>query len=387
MQLNSTYHKATKAIPYEVVFNRKPNYKRAPMGMRQVTENDVQDQEIDDELDDSLVHESRDQLAMAERVGLQLTAPEASEDPDYHEAVTHRIIDESNRMFAEEEAARAREEHRSATTDPSTPPNRRPEEGFPVNPDLLSPHLDRLRLAQQDSDEPHELDSTPTTRLRQQVLINQKHANERSQRQYGKQRQTTTFELGDQVSVAVPALDRASTDDKRLFGRVIEVHEDYNSYQIVTKHGILDRNYPISELNRLPDHIDIEIPNPPPTVKVSLHYCAAQESTTERIPVHCNCRDRKTWCSTRRCACVKAEAKCSIACHGGTNQDNTPDCPNISTMAMRTQRGHRTRDEESRMKETKRQRRDRSGQWIASKGNELVENGGNSRRGTKGGSK
>ena len=32
LQLNSTYHKAIKAIPYEVVYNRKPNYKRTPIG-------------------------------------------------------------------------------------------------------------------------------------------------------------------------------------------------------------------------------------------------------------------------------------------------------------------------------------------------------------------
>lgn len=383
MQLNSTYHKATKAISYEVVFNRKPNYKRAAIGMRQIDADEIEDQEIDDEMDDSLIHESRDQLTMEQRVELQLVAPECADDPDYQEAITHRIIDDSNRMLAEADAARAGEEQRSDMLGPSTPPNRRPEEGFPVDPDLLSPQLDRLRLAQQDPpQEPQELDSTPTTRLRQQVQINQKHANERSQRQYGKQRQTTTFELGDQVSVAVPALDRASTDDKRLFGRVIGVHEDYNSYQIVTKYGILDRNYPISELNPLPSHIDIGIPNPPPTAKVTLHHCAAQESTTERVPVHCNCRDQKTWCRTRRCACVKAEAKCSITCHGGTNQDNTPDCPNISSMIMRTQRGHRSRDGDAGAKEAKRQRRDRSGQWIASKGNDVVGNGGSSRRST-----
>lgn len=386
LQLNSTYHKAIKAIPYEVVFNRKPNYKRAPIGLRQITEEDVENQEIDDEVDDSLIYERRDQTTMEERVELQLVAPETANDPEYQEAVTYRIIDDSNRIIADEEAARAREEHRSNTIDPSTPPNRRPEDGLPVDPDLLSPQLDRLRLAQQDVEERDELASTFTTSLRQQVQINQRHANERSKRQYGKQRQTTTFELGDQVSVAVPALDRASTDDKRLFGRVIGVHKDYDSYQIVTKYGILDRNYPISELNPLPSHIDIEIPNPPPTAKVTLHYCAAQESTTEKVPVHCNCRDQKTWCSTRRCACIKAEAKCSVACHGGSNQDNMPDCPNISSITMRTQRGHRTRNRDNEAQEAKRQRRNRAGQWIASKGRDLIGNRGSNRRGSQEGS-
>ena len=201
-------------------------------------------------------------------------------------------------------------------------------------------------------------------------------------------RQITTYQIGDQVSVAVPALDRASTDDKRLFGKVIGVREEYDSYQILTKYGVLDRQYRISELNPLPEHIDIGIPTPPPTKVVTLHHCAAQESTSEKVPVQCNCRDQKTWCSTRRCACFKVGTKCSIACHGGTNQDNTPDCPNISSMATRTQRGLRTRDNDGD-KEAKRQRRTKSGRWVASKGNDLAGNGDNmgGNSGSKGGRK
>jgi len=96
------------------------------------------------------------------------------------------------------------------------------------------------------------------------------------------------------VSVAVPSLDRASTDDKRLFGRVIEVKEDYDCYKILTKYGVLDRNYPISSLNPLPSSIDLEIPSPEPTAIVTLYHCAMQESTTEKVPVHYNCKDKKT---------------------------------------------------------------------------------------------
>ena len=380
MQLNSTYHKAIKAIPYEVVYNRKPNYKRTPVGLRQITLDEVEEQEIDDEMDTSLIRDGVAQEEMEQRVQLQLDASNIADDPDYQEHVTNKLNYDSNRMLEEEAAAAVREDSSPDTANPVTPPNPRQEEGLPVDPDLLSPRLDRLRLAQP---EPQELGSTPTTALRQQIQINQKHANERSQRQYGKQRQVRTFALFDQVSVAVPALDRASTDDKRIFGRVIGLNPEYNSYQILTKYGVLDRNYPTSELNPLPSQFDLGIPDPPSMAEVTLHYCAAQESTSEKVPVHCNCRDQKTWCSTRRCACLKAEAMCSIACHGGTNQDSTPDCPNISTMAMRTQRGHRTRDQ---TKEAKRQRRDRAGQWIASKGNDMMDDneGSSSRQGRRG---
>ena len=54
-------------------------------------------------------------------------------------------------------------------------------------------------------------------------------------------------------------------------------------------------------------------------------------------------------------------------------------------MTMRTQRGHRTKDQ-VQVKEVKRQRRDKAGQWIASKGNDMMNNdkGSSSRRGRRG---
>ena len=53
--MNSTYHIAIKAIPYEVVFNRKPNYKRVDCDLRpMITENDIKEHLIEDEQDDEL---------------------------------------------------------------------------------------------------------------------------------------------------------------------------------------------------------------------------------------------------------------------------------------------------------------------------------------------
>ena len=247
MQLNATYCKAIKAIPYEVVFNRKPNFKSVEVGTREITLEDVEDQEIEDEADDSIINESLEQEAMEDRVRKQLEEQESREHEAMEEAhqaaLTRQITLTANDAILSEEQARFadRVEERenetvAKTSGPSTPPNRRPENGLFVDPDLLSPRLDRLRLnpSRKQEPEPQELDSQPTTTLRQQVRINQQHANERSKRQYGKQRQTTIYELGSKVSVAVPALDRASTDDKRIFGRGIGVIVDYDIYLILT---------------------------------------------------------------------------------------------------------------------------------------------------------
>ena len=53
-------------------------------------------------------------------------------------------------------------------------------------------------------------------------------------------------------------------------------------------------------------------------------------------------------------------------------------------MTIRTQRGHRTKDQ-VQVKEAKRQRRDKAGQWIASKGNDMMDDNKNSssRRGLR----
>ena len=156
-------------------------------------------------------------------------------------------------------------------------------------------------------------DSGSATLLRQQIRINQAQANKRSIGQYGKQRSVRVFDENEKVSVAAPKEDRASTDGKRVFGYVLEV---IDKDRIQTKYGVLERCYPTSELMPLPDTVDLDIPEPRPTQKITLHHIPAKESTFEQLEVQCGCKDQKTWCSTRRCACFKEKVHCSIACHG-----------------------------------------------------------------------
>ena len=124
---------------------------------------------------------------------------------------------------------------------PVTPPE------FDLDPDLLQLNPTSLNEV-----------SKASRAFRERIHENQFQANERSIRQYGKQRAVKNFEVGESVSVAVPALDRASTDDKRIFGQVKRVHIG-PSYEIQTKYGVLDRNFPTSELMPLPSTIDLEI--------------------------------------------------------------------------------------------------------------------------------
>ena len=149
---------------------------------------------------------------------------------------------------------------------PVTPPE------FDLGPDLqsLSPHLQVLQLNPTSLTEA----SKASRAFCERIHENQLQANAWSIRKYGKQRAVKNCKVGESVSVAVPALDRASTDDKRIFGQVKQVHNG-PSYEIQTKYGVLDRNFPISKLMPLPSTIDLEIPVLAPNRKITLHAVAA----------------------------------------------------------------------------------------------------------------
>ena len=55
MQLNYTYYRAIKAILYKVVFNRKPNYKRILVGNREIDEDDIKEEEINNKANNSII--------------------------------------------------------------------------------------------------------------------------------------------------------------------------------------------------------------------------------------------------------------------------------------------------------------------------------------------
>ena len=106
----------------------------------------------------------------------------------------------------------------------------------------------------------------------------------------------------------------------------------------------------------LPSAIDLEILTPAPDRKITLHAVAARKSTTDKVPVFCKCKDKHSWCSTRRCACVKADVKCGVACHGGGDNDHV-ECSNLDISHLRSQKGLRVRDRDDERESSKRQRR------------------------------
>lgn len=146
---------------------------------------------------------------------------------------------------------------------PVTPPE------FYLDPDFesFSPHLQYLQLNPTSLAEGNEASNA----FREHIHKNRPQVNERSIRQ------DRNFEVGKSVGVAVLALDRASTDDNRIFGQAKQAH-NRPSYKTQTKYRVLDRNFPTSELMPLLSTIDLKIPVPTPYGKGILNAVAARDS-------------------------------------------------------------------------------------------------------------
>lgn len=79
--------------------------------------------------------------------------------------------------------------------------------------------------------------------------------------------------------------------------------------------------------------IELDIPEPLSSQKITINTFAAKESTVKEVSVHCKCKDKRTWCITRHCAYVKAEVKYDIACYSDKNTQGDLTCLNVSSTA------------------------------------------------------
>ena len=186
--------------------------------------------------------------------------------------------------------------------------------------------------------------SQQTLALRQQqratcdtaVRVNQAQAAATMVAGYSKRHNIQVFKIGDLVSMAIPRLDRGPLDDRRVLGRIRSVPRE-DKYEVETLHGIVETLLPTTELLPVPSEIQFQIP-PGEAQRVSVHYIAAQEASSDVVQTSCNC---KKLCKSRRCACRNAGLKCSIACHSEEH-----DCQNLSPIGQRTEKGLRQRSKQ-----------------------------------------
>ncbi|KFY31858.1 hypothetical protein V493_00729 [Pseudogymnoascus sp. VKM F-4281 (FW-2241)] len=147
-------------------------------------------------------------------------------------------------------------------------------------------------------------------------------------RKYTKKHDIQHFDIGAIVSIKVPREDRTSTDNKRLFARILE--EPYpHRYQVLTLSGIIKRLIPTKSLGVVEQALWSDIIIPTSTKQVTLGLAAREASTSARVGVSCQCKGQ---CSTKRCRCYKETKECSVHCHNDEH-----DCGNLSGLATHTE--------------------------------------------------
>ncbi len=103
-------------------------------------------------------------------------------------------------------------------------------------------------------------------------------------------------------------------------------------HEIQTRIGILDRFYPTGELNVIPS-VDQESYRSSfvgvPIKPISLHVVAAKIGTSNKIAVHCNCKEMCT--PQSRCKCRKSRVQSSQYCHNSRR-----DCGNAGPLQEST---------------------------------------------------
>ncbi|KFY61093.1 hypothetical protein V497_03155, partial [Pseudogymnoascus sp. VKM F-4516 (FW-969)] len=114
-------------------------------------------------------------------------------------------------------------------------------------------------------------------------------------RKYTKKHDIQHFEIGAIVSIKVPREDRTSTDNKRLFARILE--EPYpHRYRILTASGIIQRLIPTKSLGVVDQTKSLgvieqalwsDIVIPTSTKQVTLGLAAREASTSARVGISC----------------------------------------------------------------------------------------------------
>jgi hypothetical protein len=101
---------------------------------------------------------------------------------------------------------------------------------------------------------------------------------------YSKRHDIQHFEIGDIVSLKVPSEDRTSTDNRRVFGRILNEPYPYG-YKIVTLSGNLKHLIPTKELVLVQKALWSDINIPESTKEVTLGLAAREASTSARVGI------------------------------------------------------------------------------------------------------
>jgi len=145
---------------------------------------------------------------------------------------------------------------------------------------------------------------------------------------YNQVNKVEVVEEGDLVRLKIPVEDRCSTDNKRMFCRVIDVKYG-NRYSLQCEYGILNGFYRTKNMDRLTTTIPHHIPQfkKGSHRELTLWEAAHHQSPAEHIQVRCGYKGN---CATVRCKCFKGAVECTLHYHG---RDGGSHCTNTGDLA------------------------------------------------------
>ncbi|XP_043464212.1 uncharacterized protein LOC122503410 [Leptopilina heterotoma] len=120
-------------------------------------------------------------------------------------------------------------------------------------------------------------------------------------------------EVGDNVTIPIPDVDKAKSDFRNVIGVVLEKKDEL--HRIGTRQGIINRLYCRSEFDKCKASF-IDEQDVPQDETISLRSIATQESNTNGQGfTRCHCQ---TSCKTKRCLCRKKGLLCNSKCHSSS---------------------------------------------------------------------
>lgn len=126
----------------------------------------------------------------------------------------------------------------------------------------------------------------------------------------------TKYEVGDAVTVKVPAQDRGPLDLRRIPGIIVKVSNGF--HKIRTEFGVLRTQYRTDELEKCAFNV-AEVEGWKNEVILTLREAARKFNKRADAVAVCKC---KSTCATKKCRCFKLGVKCTTRCHNGLSCSN-----------------------------------------------------------------
>ncbi|CAF1045966.1 unnamed protein product [Didymodactylos carnosus] len=126
-----------------------------------------------------------------------------------------------------------------------------------------------------------------------------------------KTQKLANLNVGDNVLVSVPDLDRGPTDARNILAVIMEIKHD--KYKLGTENGVLLGYYSSHQVSEAPGLPTLFMQNITEEEPKSLREIARLQSVTGgQGMLKCHCQGG---CKTKRCKCKQATVLCNSRCH------------------------------------------------------------------------